>query len=99
MFITANYTLSFDALRSNLAGIISIMPGYNPFVWDVNVQGTRNVLQIARQEGIRRLVYTSSIHAIARAPHGVQIDETLPYDMNNPYGVYDCSKAETSLEV
>jgi dihydroflavonol-4-reductase len=83
----------------HLAGVISIMPGHNPFVWDVNVQGTRNVLQIARQEGIRRLVYTSSIHAIARAPHGVQIDETLPYDMNNPYGAYDRSKAEASLEV
>ena len=83
----------------HLAGIISIMPGNNPFVWDVNVQGTRNVLQMARQAGIRRLVYTSSIHAIARAPHGVQIDETLPYDMNNPYGAYDRSKAEASLDV
>ncbi|HCC78580.1 MAG: epimerase [Chloroflexi bacterium GWB2_49_20] len=83
----------------HLAGVISIMPGHNPFVWDVNVQGTRNVLQIARQEGIRRLVYTSSIHAIARAPHGVQIDESLPFDINNPYGAYDRSKAEASLEV
>jgi dihydroflavonol-4-reductase len=83
----------------HLAGIISIMPGNNPFVWNVNVQGTRNVLQMARQAGIRRLVYTSSIHAIARAPHGVQIDETLPYDMNNPYGAYDRSKAEASLDV
>ena len=83
----------------HLAGVISIMPGYNPFIWDVNVQGTRNVIQLARQTGIRRLVYTSSIHAIARAPHGIQIDETLPYDMNNPYGAYDRSKAEASLDV
>jgi dihydroflavonol-4-reductase len=56
-------------------------------------------LQVAQKTGIRRLVYTSSIHAIARAPHGVQIDETLPYDMNNPYGAYDRSKAEASLDV
>jgi len=83
----------------HLAGIISIMPGNNPFVWDVNVQGTRNVLEIARQAGVRRLIYTSSIHAIARAPHGLQIDETLPFDMNNPYGAYDRSKAEASLDV
>ena len=83
----------------HLAGIISIMPGNNPFVWDVNVQGTRNVLQASRQAGIRRLIYTSSIHAIARAPHGVQIDESLPFDMHNPYGAYDRSKAEASLEV
>ncbi len=83
----------------HLAGIISIMPGNNPFVWDVNVKGTRNVLETARQAGIRRLIYTSSIHAIARAPHGLQINETLPYDMNNPYGAYDRSKAEASLDV
>jgi dihydroflavonol-4-reductase len=83
----------------HLAGIISIMPGLNPFVWDVNVQGTRNVLQTAQQEGVRRLVYTSSIHAIARAPHGTQINESLPFDADNPYGAYDRSKAEASLEV
>jgi dihydroflavonol-4-reductase len=83
----------------HLAGIISIMPGQNPFVWRVNVEGTRNVLNAARQAGVRRLVYTSSIHAIHRAQHGKVIDESLPFDPNNPYGAYDRSKAEASLEV
>ncbi len=27
------------------------------------------------------------------------IDENLPYDMNNPYGAYDRSKAEATLDV
>ena len=54
----------------HLAGIISIMPGRNPLVWRVNVEGTRNVLEAARHARVRRLIYTSSIHAIARAPHG-----------------------------
>ena len=83
----------------HLAGIISIMPGQNPLVWRVNVDGTRNVLNAARQAGVRRLVYTSSIHAIHRAQHGKVIDESLPFDPNNPYGAYDRSKAEASLEV
>ena len=83
----------------HLAGIISIMPGRNPFVWRVNVEGTRNVLEAARHAGIRRLLYTSSIHAIAHAPHGVAMDETLGFDQNNPYGEYDRSKATASLEV
>jgi len=83
----------------HLAGIISIMPGQNPLVWRVNVEGTRNVLNAARQAGVRRLVYTSSIHAIHRAQHGKVIDESLPFDPNNPYGAYDRSKAEASLEV
>jgi dihydroflavonol-4-reductase len=83
----------------HLAGIISIMPGLNPKIWNVNVQGTRNVLETALLQGVRRLVYTSSIHAIARAPHGTQIDESLPYDLENPYGAYDRSKAAASLDV
>jgi dihydroflavonol-4-reductase len=83
----------------HLAGLISIMPGRNPLVWRVNVEGTRNMLEAARRAGIRRLIYTSSIHAIARAPHGVTMDESLGFDQNNPYGEYDRSKAAASLEV
>jgi len=83
----------------HLAGIISILPGRNPLVWRVNVEGTRNVLEAARHASIRRLLYTSSIHAIAHAPHGVAMDETLGFDQNNPYGEYDRSKATASLEV
>jgi dihydroflavonol-4-reductase len=83
----------------HLAGIISIMPGRNPFVWRVNVEGTRNVLEAARRASVRRLIYTSSIHAIARAPLGVTMDESLGFDQNNPYGEYDRSKAAASLEV
>ena len=83
----------------HLAGIISIMPGENSLVRQVNVQGTRNILAAATAARVKRLIYTSSIHAIQRAPHGTIIDESLPYDAENPFGAYDCSKAEASLEV
>ncbi len=82
----------------HLAGIISIMPGQQPLVWRVNVEGTRNILLAARAARIKRLVYTSSIHAIQRAESGM-IDESLPFDADNPYGAYDRSKAAASLEV
>ena len=83
----------------HLAGIISIMPGQHPLVWRVNVEGTRNVLDAARRKRVRRLVYTSSIHALQRIPHGREMDESLPFDPNNPYGEYDRSKATASLDV
>jgi dihydroflavonol-4-reductase len=83
----------------HLAGIISIMPGKNELVRRVNVEGTCNVLRTAIQTGVRRLIYTSSIHAIVRTPHGVEIDERLPFDPNNPVGEYDRSKAEATLAV
>ncbi len=82
----------------HLAGVISIMPGASPFVRKVNVDGTKNVLRAANKMKVGKLVYTSSIHAIQRVEGGV-IDESVPYDMNNPYGAYDRSKAEATLEV
>ncbi len=82
----------------HLAGVISIMPGPNPFVRKVNVDGTKNILRAAMESGIKKLIYTSSIHAIRRIEEGV-IDEALPYDMHNPYGAYDRSKAEATLDV
>lgn len=93
----------FESMRGikgifHLAGVISIMPGANPFVRKVNVDGTKNILRAAREKKIDKLVYTSSIHAIQRVEDGV-IDENIPYDMNNPNGAYDRSKAEATLEV
>lgn len=98
-----NLDAVFESMRGikgifHLAGVISIMPGANPFVRKVNVDGTKNILHAARKKKIDKLIYTSSIHAIQRVEDGV-IDENIPYDMNNPYGAYDRSKAEATLEV
>jgi dihydroflavonol-4-reductase len=83
----------------HLAGIISIMPGRNEIMRRVNVEGTRNVARTAREAGVRRLVYTSSIHALGRPAMGTSIDEEVGFDAGNPAGEYDRTKAEGSLEV
>jgi len=83
----------------HLAGMISIRRGDEELVRRVNVDGTRNVIAAARTAGVRRLVYTSSIHALERPPHGVPIDERLAFDPGNPAGEYDRSKAAASVEV
>jgi dihydroflavonol-4-reductase len=93
----------FKSLRGvrgifHLAGVISIMPGPNSLVRKVNIEGTRNILKAAKERHIHKVVYTSSIHAIRRVETGV-IDENVPYDAENPYGEYDRSKAEATLEV
>lgn len=98
-----NLDTLFESFRGvhgvfHLAGVISIMPGLNEFVQRVNVDGSRNVLHVVKKMGIQKLVYTSSIHAIKRVEEGV-IDEALPYDPDNPYGAYDRSKAQATLEV
>jgi len=83
----------------HLAGIISILPGRDRLVHCVNVDGTKNIISEAQQAGVERLIYTSSIHAIQRAPEGVRIDERMPFDPLNAAGEYDRSKAEASLAV
>lgn len=83
----------------HLAGIISILPGKEQMVHVVNVIGTRNVIQAAQSSGVRRLVYTSSIHALQRVPHGIMIDESIPFDIEHAISSYDSSKASASLEI
>jgi dihydroflavonol-4-reductase len=83
----------------HLAGIISIMPGHNPMVRRVNLDGTTNIIHAAHEAGIHRLIYTSSIHALNRAPHGTTINESIPFDPVHAISAYDRSKAEASLAV
>ena len=83
----------------HLAGMVSILPGRSELLHQVNVVGTRNVVEACLESGVRRLVYTSSIHAIAEPPHGTVIDETLPFDPKRTMGEYDRSKALATLEV
>ncbi|GAH95097.1 unnamed protein product, partial [marine sediment metagenome] len=70
----------------HLAGIVTIMPSMKKLLERVNVGGIRNVAAACRTKGIRRLVYTSSIHAVAEPPHGTVIDETQPFDPDRVLG-------------
>jgi dihydroflavonol-4-reductase len=83
----------------HLAGIISIMPGRDEAMRQVNVVGTGNIARIAREAGVRRFLYVSSIHALARPPKGVPIDEQVLFDPHSAAGEYDQTKAEASLAV
>jgi len=83
----------------HLAAIISIMPGDRALIRRVNLEGTRNVIGACLKCGVRRLVYTSSIHALKEPPHGTVIDEDMPFDINSRRGAYDRSKALASQEV
>lgn len=83
----------------HLAGLVSITEEKACLLQEVNVEGTRNVIEIVQRMGIPKLIYTSSIHALERPPKGIPITELLPFDPNNPAGVYDRTKAQASLLV
>ena len=81
----------------HLAGIVTIMPSMKKALERVNVAGVLNVAEACRASGVGRLVYTSSIHAIAEPPHGTAIDETQPFDPERVLGDYARSKARATL--
>lgn len=83
----------------HLAGLISIMPGKDQLVHDVNVNGTKNVVACAIEAKVTKFIHTSSIHAFKRIGHGVVIDENTPIDPEDTIAAYDQSKAEATLAV
>jgi len=91
--------LNKDDIVFHLAGMISIVPGKKKLLHKVNVSGTRNVVEACISKGVKRLIYTSSIHAIREPPEGTVIDETSPYDPVSVLGDYAKSKALGTLEV
>jgi dihydroflavonol-4-reductase len=90
---------AFDGadLVFHLAGIVTIMPSMKKVLERVNVGGVRNVAEACRATGVHRLIYTSSIHAIAEPPHGTVIDETQLFDPGRVLGDYARSKARATL--
>ena len=83
----------------HLAAMISIMPGDWALIRNTNLEGTRKVITACLKCGVKRLVYTSSIHALKEPPMGTVIDENMPFEPNSNRGEYDRSKALASLEV
>ena len=57
-----------------------------------NVLGTRNILQAAREAGIERTVYTSSVAAIGVPANGAIADETYQSPVETLVGAYKQSK-------
>ncbi|MFO7929707.1 MAG: SDR family oxidoreductase [Candidatus Humimicrobiaceae bacterium] len=83
----------------HMAAEISIMPGDEKRLEQVNLEGTRNVVKACKINDVRRLIFTSSIHALRDTPIGTLIDEKIDFDPCNPRGAYDRTKAKASLEI
>jgi dihydroflavonol-4-reductase len=58
------------------AGLTSVRPEDSELMFDVNVRGTRTVLEEALRAEVERAVYTSSAAALGPAPRGGTADET-----------------------
>lgn len=78
------------------AGIVSIASGYHKIVYDVNVSGTRNVVNCCMKHHVKKLVYVSSVHAIPEKPKGEIITEISHFDPDQVVGLYAKTKSEAT---
>lgn len=90
-----------ENLRSALAGcdaLIHVAADYRLWVRDpqamyaANVEGTRALLHLARETGVRRVVYTSSVATMAFRSDGTIVDEETPVSLAHMIGHYKRSK-------
>jgi len=83
----------------HLAGIVTISGGQRRLLREVNVLGARNVARAAVNEGVSRLVYVSSVHALTEPPAGRPIRASTVFEPHRLFGDYAWSKALASQEV
>ena len=68
----------------HLAARISI--GTNSFetLHKINVEGTQNLVKACKREGVKRIIYFSSIHALQHAPLDQPLEESRPLVKDSP---------------
>jgi dihydroflavonol-4-reductase len=99
--------LQVDALRSALSGcdaVVHVAADYRLWVTDpekmhaTNVTGTRELLRLAREQGVARVVYTSSVATMGFFSDGRLCDEATPVSLANMIGHYKRSKYQAEQE-
>jgi dihydroflavonol-4-reductase len=90
-----------DSLRNAIRGcgaVMHVAADYRLWVRDpdamlrTNVEGTRALLRIAREENVARFVYTSSVATMGFKTDGTIVDETTPVTLADMVGPYKRSK-------
>ncbi|MGH2988346.1 MAG: SDR family oxidoreductase [Solirubrobacterales bacterium] len=82
----------------HVAGITSMRPRDRERVFEINVTGTRHVLEEARRAGVQRVVHTSSVGGIGPAKRGGVADESQEFTGGRLGNTYVNSKHEAEQE-
>ncbi|MGA7885712.1 MAG: hopanoid-associated sugar epimerase [Acidobacteriaceae bacterium] len=98
--VTGNL-LAPESLRTAVRGcdaVLHVAADYRLWVRDPdamnrsNVEGTRALLRLAREEGVPRFVYTSSVATMGFKTDGSIVDEATPVALSDMVGHYKRSK-------
>lgn len=67
-------------------------------MYEINVQGTRNIMQAALKLGTEKVIYTSTVGALAASRNGKPSDEDTSADIMDMIGHYKRSKFIAEME-
>jgi dihydroflavonol-4-reductase len=90
-----------ESLRPALEGcdaVVHVAADYRLWIRDsesmyrINVDGTRDLLRLAREAGVPRFVYTSSVATMHFRTDGIVINEETPVSLGDMVGHYKRSK-------
>lgn len=88
-----------EVIVIHAAGIISIGNEVTPLLYNVNVKGTKNIIEQCMRHHIKRLVYVSSVHADPETEEKATISETAKFSKDTVTGAYAATKAEATKAV
>lgn len=84
---------SDNTIVIHTAAVISIQKKISDKLYQTNVEGVRNVVDLCVQSHVRRLVHVSSVHAIPELPKGTVQREVNAYSPDLVNGAYAKTKA------
>ena len=85
-----------ETIVIHAAGIVTIASRYVQNVVDVNVTGTKNIVDMCMEYSVSRLVYVSSVHALPELPGNEAVTEIDHFDPDAVEGLYARTKAEAT---
>lgn len=89
-----------ETIVLHIASIVTVNPDFNQKVIDVNVGGTKNIIELClKHKECKKLVYCSSTGAIPEQPKGQRIKEVTHFEQERVLGCYSQSKAMATNEV
>ena len=85
-----------EVIVFHTAGIIDISEKVSQSMYEVNVGGTRNMVELCREHQVKRLVYVSSVHAIPEKNKLQVLEEVDHFSADQVVGGYAKTKAEAT---
>lgn len=85
-----------DIIMIHSASVVTLNPNPNPKVYAVNVDGTKNIIDMCLNHKVKKLVYISSTGAIPEKPGNQPIKEVYQFNPDAVVGYYSVTKAQAT---